>query len=169
MLKTEAIKNFLHNQSYYMGKLYHPNMEVQVNIARDDGNPIEGTYAGVRWTGFSDEFQTWKHFRIPWKASTNPEYVDSEIKFDISQHAEAIGLTGWDYKAKRSRWVGFDFDSLIGHQEGLTRYEILEIQTKLEDLDFISLFTSTGGLGLHVYVFIETYIEIINHTEHAAI
>ena len=39
------------------------------------------------------------------------------LPFD--QHAEGIGMTGWDWQAPRSRWVAFDFDSLTGHAKGV--------------------------------------------------
>lgn len=169
MLKTEAISNFLHNQPYHMAQLYTPEMEVQVNVARDNGNPITGTYAGLRWQGYTDGLQTWKHFRIPWNAGIDPTYTDRNILFDISHHAEAIGLTGWDWVNKKSRWVGFDFDSILTHTEGLDQNELQRIQRTLEGLDFISLFTSTSGSGLHVYCFLNIKEQIGNHTEHAAI
>lgn len=169
MLRTEAISNFLLNQPYFISKLYTPDMEVQVNVARDDGSPIQGSYAGLRWQGFTDGFQTWKHFRIPWNASINPQYEDKPLHFDLSQHAEGIGMTGWDWKNKVSRWVGFDFDSLIGHKQGLTNESLQQIQRKLEELDFITLLTSTSGNGLHVYVFLDNDEIIQTHTEHAAV
>jgi len=169
MLKTEAIKQFLSQQPYEMGKLYSPDMEVQVNVARDEGEIIQGEYEGLRWQGFTDGLQTWKHFRIPWDANRNPNYIDREIKFDISKHAEAIGMTGWDWRCKRSRWVGFDFDSIVGHKVGLTGDELQEIKTKLAELPIINLFTSTSGTGLHIYVFIASKETIATHTEHAAV
>ena len=116
MNKTEAVELFLHKQPYRMCKLYTPNMEVQVNVAKDDGEIITDTYLGKRWEGWTDGMITWKHFRIPWDANSNPRYKDKPMRFDISVYAEAIGMTGWDWKEKISRWVGFDFDSIVGHK-----------------------------------------------------
>ena len=28
-------------------------------------------------------------------------------------------MTGWDWQARRSRWLAFDFDSLTGHAKGV--------------------------------------------------
>ena len=170
MLKTQAIKNFLLSQPYPLGKLYNENMEVQVNVSTDEGEPVKGdTSEGFRWQGFTDGIQTWKHFRIPWRANTEPTYEDSSINFDLSKHANAIGMTGWDYKNKKSRWVGFDFDSLIGHKQGLHQDELTEIKRRLSDCNFVTIFNSTSGTGLHIYVFIDSDITVNTHTEHAAV
>lgn len=169
MLKTEAIKKFLLDHPFHMGHLYTPDMEVQVNVHKGNGEPISGTFNGYKWNGFTDSITTWKHFRIPWKAKDDPEYTDSEIKFDISKYAEAIGMTGWDWKNKRSHWVGFDFDSLIGHKQGLTSDELKSIERRIAILPFVSVITSTSGNGLHLYVAIESNTEIRSHTEHAAV
>lgn len=166
MLKIDAVKKFLHNQPYELSKLYTEEMEVQVNVARDYGEVITGIYSGKRWHGFTDGLTTWKHFRIPW---ADGSYADKEIKFDISKHAEAIGMTGWNWIQKRSDWVAFDFDSLIGHKKGLTNDELQEIQRRLEKISFINLYTSTSGIGLHVYIFLNGITDIANHTEHAAV
>jgi len=145
-------------------------MEVQVNVARDTGEPVHGSYAGTKWHGFTDGLQIWKPFRIPWNADVDPKYEDRDIKFDLSKHVEGIGMTGWDFVNKRSLWVGFDFDSIIGHKEGLTQGEIDDLIRKMSDVDFVSIFRSTSGNGFHVYVFIEDTGTATNtHTEHAAI
>ena len=169
MLKTEAIQKFLQSQPYPWCKLYTPDMEVQVNVHKSNGEPISGVFNGHKWNGFSDGITTWKHFRIPWKAKDNPEYTDSEIKYDISKYAEAIGMTGWDWKNKQSRWVGFDFDSLIGHRQGLTSDELKSIERRIGSLPFVTIVTSTSGNGLHIYVSIQSKQEIRTHTEHAAV
>lgn len=167
MLKTAAIKAFLSNQPYELGKLYTSEMEVQVNVARDNGEPITDIYEGVRWQGFTDGVQTWKHFRIPWNAKKDPKYIDKDINFDISEHAEAIGMTGWNWYRKESRWVGFDIDA-INHKKGLTNDEIEELKEIFRKLRWASLYTSTSGLGLHLYIFtVPTHTG--THTEHAAV
>lgn len=167
MTRTEAIKKFLHNKGF-MAQLYTPDMEVQVNVAKLDGEPITGTYAGKRWQGFSDGLNTWKSFRIPWNAATNPYYEDKDITFDLGRYVEAIGMTGWDWKNKRSLWVGFDFDSLVGHKQGLTNDELEEIKRTLAKIPYITLCYSTGGVGLHPYVRCNIP-GVTTHTEHAAV
>lgn len=169
MLKTEAIAKFLSSQPYAMCKQYKKSLEVQVNVARDDGEIVKGSYAGKGWQGFTDGLTTWKPFRIPWNAMDDPRYEDRPLRFDISLHAEAIGMTGWDWILQRSRWVGYDIDSIISHKEGLTGEELKKITDKLSAVEFVSIYTSTSGNGLHLYVFIENNFTVKNHTEHAAI
>lgn len=168
MLRTEAVKKLLSTGSS-IAKLYTPEMEVQVNVAQGVGEKIEGNFPRP-WHGWTDGLTTWKAFRIPWNAAKNPRYTDREIKFDLSIHACDIGMTGWNYQAKQSLWVGFDFDSIIGHKQGLSDNELKSIQNELKALDYIQLITSTSGLGIHVYVYLSpTVTKIENHTEHAAV
>lgn len=169
MKRTEAIQKFLANKSS-LAQMYNPNMEVQVNVAKDDGEPVDGVYAGIRWQGFTDGLTTWKAFRIPWNAAIEPKYdPESQIHFDISKHAEAIGMTGWDFVKKQSLWVGFDFDSIVGHKDGLTGNEIKDITERLKAINFVSLYSSTSSLGIHVYIHLSNSPQINNHTEHAAL
>lgn len=169
MKRTEAIQKFLVNKSS-LAQLYTPSMEVQINVAKDEGEPVDGVYAGVRWQGFTDGLTTWKAFRIPWKAATEPQYDDnSQIHYDISKHAEAIGMTGWDFVQRQSLWVAFDFDSIISHKEGLTGDELSDIKQRLTNIDFVTLYSSTSSLGIHVYIFLSNSPKINNHTEHAAL
>lgn len=169
MLKTQAIKNFLLTQPYHFCSLYNENMEVQVNVGVNDGSIVKGVTNNVQWQGYSDGLNTWKHFRIPWNAGSDPYYEDSNITYDLSRYAEVIGMTGWDWKNKKSLWVGFDFDSLIGHKQGLSNDELEEIKNKLIQIPWISCFTSTSGTGLHIYCFINSDISVDTHNHHAAI
>jgi len=143
-------------------------MEVQVNVAKDNGEPIQGSFEGHRWYGFTDGMQTWKPFRVPFAAASNPQYVDHPIRFDISAHAEAIGMTGWNWKEKRSLWVGFDYDSLIGHKQGLSKDELEEIHSRVRSIPYITIYSSSSGNGLHIYCLCNIS-PVTNHTEHAAL
>jgi len=144
-------------------------MEVQVNVAQDCGERVEGEYKGKLWHGWTDHIQTWKSFRIPYKAYTIPEYKDKEMKFDLYEHAEGIGMTGWDWKNKLSRWVAFDFDAITDHSsKGLTNKELSDIQSKASEIPWVTLRHSTSGKGLHLYVMLEP-IPTKTHTEHAAL
>ena len=170
MLHTEAIKVLLLKLSRPdLAKLYNSNMEVQVNVAQDGGTRTEGEFKGKFWHGWTDGITTWKSFRIPWNAATEPQYEDRELKFDLAAHAEAIGLTGWDWKNKVSRWVAFDFDSLTGHNQGLTTNELDLIQLKASEVPWITVRKSTGGTGIHFYVNLNPPIPTDNHNEHAAL
>ena len=151
-----------------MCSLYTHDMEVQVNVTRGDGEPIKGSFRGRNWHGYTDGLTTWKSFRIPWNARDNPYYEDKDITFDISKHAKAIGMTGWDWKNKCSRWVAFDFDSIVGHKQGLTNEELQTILGRIRNYKYCTIYASTGGNGYHIYVVCNVQ-DVSTHTEHAAV
>lgn len=167
--KTEAIKNFLRNNTHQdLALLYNANMEVQVNVAQDGGERIQGEYKGKSWLGWTDGIQTWKSFRIPYNANVMPEYTDSNMSWDLDAHAEAIGMTGWDWKNKRSLWVAYDFDSLINHKSGLTQQELKEVKDALFEVSYTTIRKSTSGSGLHIYIYLDNF-PTDTHTEHSAL
>lgn len=147
-------------------------MECQVNVAQDNGDRIDGEYKGKKWHGWTDGVQTWKSFRIPYKANSEPEFTDHELKFDLAEHAEAIGMTGWDWKNRVSRWVAFDFDAIIGHSNKhtakLTNEELEEVKEAAFNLPWVTVLRSTSGKGLHLYVYTPE-VPTKNHNEHAAL
>ncbi len=143
-------------------------MECQVNASADGGNLVTGEYHGVNWRGWTDNLTTWKSFRIPWKAKSKPEFTDSKMTWDLLEHTEAIGMTGWDWKNLCSRWVAFDFDSMINHEQGLTQQELQDIEDTMSALEFTTIRKSTSGKGLHVYIFLDN-VPTKNHNEHAAL
>lgn len=171
--KTESIKSFLTFKTKAdLASMYNQNMECQVNVSKDNGEQIEGEWQGVRWIGYSDGNQTWKPFRIPWNASTNPEYIDTPMSYDLGLHAEAIGMTGWDWANKMSRWVAYDFDAILGHSDKhtkkLTSEELKRVQDVACGIPWVTVRYSTSGKGLHLYVFLDD-VSTANHTEHAAL
>jgi len=173
VMKTQAIKAFLNNFAPVdLASLYNENMEVQVTVAKDQGERIEGDFKGKMWHGYTDGMQVWKPIRIPRNANTEPEFEDTPMSYDLSAHAEGVGMTGWDWKNKISRWVAFDFDAIVGHSEKhskkLTPEELQAIQVSLANIPTVTIRRSTGGKGLHLYVFLEP-IRTNNHNEHAAV
>lgn len=171
--KTEAIKNFLLSKTHNdLAIMYSHDMECQVNVAQGNGERIDGEFNGRRWHGWSDGVTTWKSFRIPYKANTEPEYNDAKINFDLAVHAESIGMTGWDWKNRCSKWVAFDFDALVGHSDKhakkLSNTELEDVKQAAFDIDWVSVRKSTSGSGLHLYVFLDN-IPTANHNEHAAL
>lgn len=142
-------------------------------MAQDDGELIQGEFQGKKWQGYTDNFQTWKSFRIPFKANSEPEYTDTELRFDLSEHAEGIGMTGWDWVNRQSKWVAFDFDAIVGHSsrhsQKLTVDELAEIQNVTCDIEWVTTRLSTSGNGLHMYVFLPEGVHTDNHTEHGAL
>lgn len=171
--KTESIKKFLEVKTRPdLAKLYNHSMEVQVNVSKGIGERYEGEYQGKQFTAWTDGSQIWKSFRIPWKAKSKPEYKDSEINFDLAIHAEGIGLTGWDWENKVSKWFAYDFDAILGHSEKhqakLTDTELEKVQESAFQIPWVTVRRSTSGSGLHLYVFVDD-ISTENHTEHAAL
>ena len=142
-------------------------METQVNVAAGDGEPV----AGKRST-YSNGIDTWHSIRIPKDANSEPTWKDYKLSFSIGQHAEGIGWTGWDWQNRRSRHVAFDFDSLMGHAKGvgLTEDELLRVKEAAMQLPYVEVRKSTGGGGLHLYVYFDAAgIPCENHTVHAAL
>jgi hypothetical protein len=167
--RTGAIKKFLAAKTHLdLAELYSHDMEVQVNVAQDGGDRIENEYQGRQWHGWTDGIQTWKSFRIPHKANSEPEYTDRVMSYDLVAHAEGIGMTGWDWVNKQSCWVAFDFDSILNHGDGLTNTELHQIQKDVSDIPWVTIRYSTSGTGLHLYVFLDRPTTK-THTEHAAL
>lgn len=169
--RSDVIKAFLDKHAKpHMAELYTSDMEVQVNFAQDDGDLEFRDFNGKKVKDYSDGTTKWPAvFRIPRNAMSEPVNNDAEVKFDFEAHVKAIGLTGWDWKNKISRWVGFDFDSIVDHEKaGLETSQLAAIVASLEKIPWVSIRKSTGGSGLHVYVFLPT-IKTETHTEHAAL
>ncbi len=174
MRKTEAIQQFLKTSVSPIAQLYTPNMEVQVNAAKDNGVRIQGKFKGRDWQAWEspegiEPKETWKSFRIPWNASTEPEYTDTRIRFNIAKHVDGIGMTGWDWVNRQSLWVGYDFDSIVTHKEGLSQGQLQELEKKAVEVPWVTLLTSTGGKGIHLYLFLDKPFPTKTHTEHAAL
>jgi len=169
MNRTDSIKQFLTDHTHPdLSKLYNHDMEVQVNVARDGGERVEKEYQGRLWQGWTDNNQVWKSFRIPYKASSDPEYTDKPMTFSLEEHAEGIGMTGWDWRNRVSKWVGFDFDSIVNHASGLTDTVLREIISQISNVPWVTSRYSTSGSGFHLYVFFDD-VPTSNHSEHAAL
>lgn len=171
--KTQAIKNYLSVITLPdLAALYNEAMECQVLVSQGKGSKVDGVYKGKSWVGYTDGVQTWKPFRIPYNAGTNPEYdLESQMTWDLAEHASAIGMTGWDWINKLSRWVAFDFDSILGHSEKhlakLTDEELKRVEQAVSTLEYVTVRRSTSGHGLHLYVHLN--VETANHNEHSAL
>ena len=84
--KTQVIKTFLTDNTIAdLAERYNHDMECQVNVAQGNGERVEGEYKGRQWHGWinQDSGETWKSFRIPYKANTDPEYTDTELNFNF--------------------------------------------------------------------------------------
>ncbi len=172
---TEAIQNFLcarradHNGPDLLDRvLAHPGaLEIQVNVAADNGEPVDG-----KRSTYSDGEHEWFNIRIPKHANGEPEFKDYELRWPLSLHAEGIGWTGWDWQARKSRAWGFDFDDITSHAKGIgiSNEELDRIKEAAKSLPYVEVRKSTGGRGIHLYVYAdEAGVPTSNHTEHAAV
>lgn len=160
--KTQAIKKFLEGQPLKVN-LYTPEMEVQVNT-------IAGTEVVSKkpliWSNGTD---CWGPFRVPHSSKDTPHYKDTLQEWDLSKYVQAIGLTGWDWFNRCSRWVGFDFDSISNHAKGLSDAELDILRDRVAEIPWVTVRRSKSGKGLHLYVMLKEHIGTANHTEHAAL
>jgi hypothetical protein len=168
---SEALHNFLQARktpaNADLVDRWSIDMETQVNVAAGDGEPVAG-----KKSTWSNGSETWHSVRIPKNAATDPSFEDYNIGYPFDLHAEGIGMTGWDWKARLSRHVGFDFDALTGHAKGIgiDEAQLERIKEAAEALPYVEARRSTGGKGLHLYVYFDSEgVPTGNHTEHAAL
>ncbi|MEI6236531.1 MAG: primase-helicase family protein [Planctomycetota bacterium] len=170
--RPEAIARFLAalapEQSKDLAALYTRSMETQINVAQDGGQRAEGEFKGRKWHGWTDGLSTWKAFRIPYGANKEPHYDDAPMNFDIVEHAEGIGLSGWNWVDRVSKWCAYDFDSIIGHKAGLAESDLAQVREKAQAIPWVTVRKSTSGKGLHLYVLLPD-VPTANHGEHAAL
>ena len=166
----EAIGNFLANRvddSPFLLNIYSTNLETQVMV---DTNGDPGEQSGT----YTDGKHVWGNKRWPYQAGTDPNYNDPPISFSPAEHVERVGTTWWDYVNKKSIAVGIDIDASDGHAETTTtnhESDIEKIIHRLKDLDYVTIVRSTGGKGLHVYVFFDqdNLPTAKNHHEHTVV
>jgi hypothetical protein len=172
---NQSIQAFLqaqlprHNGQDLLERVIHylPALEIQVNVAAGNGEPVDG-----KRSTYTDGVNEWFNIRIPRNADSEPQWHDYELRWPLDIYAEGIGSTGWDWQVKRSRWVGFDFDSITGHAAGvgMSDAELDNVEKAAQALPYVEVRRSTGGNGLHFYVYFnEEGIPTDNHTEHAAL
>jgi hypothetical protein len=134
-------------------------METQVNVI--PGQPVEDKPSW--WT---DGKEIWWPIRIPKNAKAEPTFKDYELRWSLDEHAEGIGMTGWNFVERYSLWCGFDFDNCIGHVKGLSVEELDRVKEAAVAVPWVEARKSTGGGGLHLYAFVDRF-PTDNHTEHA--
>lgn len=182
LTRTQAVSNFLQAYTHKdLASLYHAGMEVQVQVSENpDDELVTGVHEGHQWRARRDVAgQLYKPFRIPYDAMGEPHYDDPIMGFDLETHAKGIGLTGWDWKARKSIFVAFDFDALIGHSDKhakrLNATELQNVRNNAERIPWVTVRRSTSGKGLHLYVFLNDAqsgavgVRTDNHTEHSAL
>lgn len=166
-LRPECVHRFLqsqkslHNNSRLLD-LYDAGMEVQVNVTKKGGEPVEG----MRNT-FTDGKFTWSPLRV-----VNAEDAEETVTYPFDLYATDIGLSGWSWLQKRSKWVAFDFDDLISHAPGIgiSDEELAQVREAVSNIPWVEVRRSTGGGGLHLVVcFADPGIATEDHDEHAAL
>lgn len=136
-MRQTIIKQFLQLQESWALELWKDGLEIQVNVAQDNGIKSD--------KGYKTATESWFPFRIS-------ESRNIKIPFDLGKHVEGIGFSGWDYEKKCSWWVGFDFDSILGHKKGLLESEIQGILERVKEIPWVTARKSTSGNGIHLYV-----------------
>ena len=170
MKTREAIQNFLSNReadSPHLIPKWSVDLETQV-MTTTDGQLLDDR-PGVYTDNGKEE---WKNIRWPYQAGTDPQYTDPTLKFSPEKRVERVGTTWWNWVEKKSIGIGIDIDYQEGHAATTTTNsddEIENIVNKLKGLEYVTIVRSTGGKGLHVYVFFENCPESRNHHEHTIV
>lgn len=159
-----------HNNPEFFGKWLDNlrNLETQLLVSPEGGYPVEGK-RNV-WTDGSEE---WHNLRWPKNAMAEPYWRDRELGFLLEKHWLGVGTTWWDWVNRESVGCGFDFDEITSHAPGtgVSDEQLEEIRERACQLDYVEVLRSTGGKGLHLYIWFarEDRPKTQNHNEHAAI
>lgn len=139
--------------------------ETQMNVLPGDGEQVAG-----KRTCWSDGIDEWFNVRIPRGANAEPTWNDFEIRFPLDLRCDAVGSTGWNWKNLASVYVGFDFDDLLSHAEGIgiSDEDLAKVRELAVQLTYIETRRSSGGKGIHLYCYLDS-IPTATHTEHAAL
>lgn len=167
----ESLQSFLaaqsdkHNAPELLA-LWSPAMETQVNVSAGDGEKVPGK----GHTFENAHGDRWWNIRVPRDANSEPHWDDYQLTWPLDRHVQAIGMTGWDWQERTSRFLGFDFDAITGHAAGVgvSDDQLAEIRVAAQALPYVECRKSTSGTGLHFYVHLDA-IPTANHTEHQAI
>ena len=167
---TQSIHAFLKARAYIRQCRSH-----RESTCPRDGIPSQ--HGGRQWncrrrqaSTWTDGVNTWWSIRCPKNAASDPTWNDYEMTFPLDLHVEGIGFTGWNWQERKSMWVGFDIDSLLSHAAGvgISQEELEKVKEAACALPYVEVRRSTGGTGLHLYVYLAG-IPTANHTEHAAL
>jgi hypothetical protein len=163
----QAVRAFLDTQ-----RATHPNpsildfdtdaMEFQVVVDPGNGQLVPG-----RGHTYSDGFNEWWPIHSPKGSFTDqPKPLTYDLHWPLELHATAIGPSGWNWRKQQTEFVGFDFDSISGHADGvgITDEKLAEVQTAAPA--YVEVRRSTGGRGLHLIVPLDN-IPTRTHTQHA--
>ena len=168
----DGIETFLDankDSSPYLIPKWSRDLESQYLVHAGNVEVEEGSQA---WTG---DGQTWANHRWPYQAGSTPNYKDKPLKFSPAEHLARIGTTWWNWVSKRSVAVAFDID-MEGDGHATTTNTVTETQLagvveRLKKLEYVTIVRSTGGKGVHVYVFFanDGQPAAENHNEHTQV
>lgn len=167
----QGISTFLQSRidsSQFLISKWNQDLESQF-LVHPGSVEVDGT--SKCWT---DGSEVWANHRWPYKAGSDPNYRDKDLKFSPASHLSRVGSTWWNWKKKKSIAVAFDIDTTDDHAATTTtvnKSQIDDIIDRLGKLDYVTLVRSTGGSGIHIYVFFdETDLpDAINHNEHTQV
>jgi hypothetical protein len=132
-----------------LARRYHSGMEVFVQVEQGKGEQVfKATNTPVPNTYNDGEFQYYS-FRIQ-----SEDDVTANISYPLELYFSSIGISGWDIVNKVARGCGFDFDSILNHDEarGLTVEQLSDLLAALRKLPYVEIRRSTSGSGYHVWV-----------------
>lgn len=167
----EGIQSFLtahRNDSPFLIDRWSVDLESQFLVHPGCQETEEGSNV---WT---DGSQEWCNHRWPSQANSTPRYSDRTLRFDPRVHLSRIGSTWWNWKTCRSVAVAFDIDMEGEHALStvtVTETELKAVVEKLKRLPYVTLVRSTGGQGVHAYIFFDKEDQPVaqNHNEHTMI
>jgi len=138
-------------------------LETQI-LCFNHGRPIEDSKM------FEDKGEVFGPARWPYNAKTEPNYSNPPIQYIIGDRMQCIGSTWWNWKERHSEGLGFDFDTIAGHADGIGISDKEMAKLDKIDVPWLEVIRSTRGGGRHLYIwFQEPYPVTMNHDEHAAL
>lgn len=155
---SELVERVRANSHNHLLKLWTPELHTEVLVS-----PQGGTEHLIGWRN-STEF--WFNLKLP---SNLPAHFP--IKFNLFDHAEGIGASGWNYVTKQSLWTTFDIDSIEDHRPEIAVNDdnlnlVIEYVSKLS---YVEIRRSTSGCGIHLRVYLNaiTSESLAEHHSHS--
>ncbi len=110
-------------------------------VYKDHKTPIPNTYDDGKFVHFTIRIQS-------------PGDGAKPQTFPPEDYFEAIGISGLDVERNVAYAVGYDFDSILNHDEarGLTEQQLADLLAALKKLPYVEIRRSTSGNGYHVWV-----------------
>lgn len=103
------------------------------------------------------------------KTYRNPSTDFKDKNHQISADAQIllVGVSGINWREQRSYWVGIDFDTIIGHAEGVgvSDETLTEVIEQVKSLPWVEARYSKSGRGIHLFVYFETPVPIASRHE----